>query len=417
METTTELPVLIAGVSRLLKRKKYRPTTLESYHLTWRRIKNYMTAQNITAFTKEVGEAFIKDWFGDRPYDDLNMHEKNYIYYTMVLWYYQLNHTLPPNIKKKPDFVFSGKLGALFNEFLAYKAETCAPSTLRLYRYRLYPLYYDLLRSKQEIATIDGPYLVRYLSRLDMTQKIKEKNRMIEQTGMFLTFLCSKNMLANNKPLYWTSILKPRTIKQPKMPSVYSREEVERLINAIDRSNAPGKRDFAIVLLAARYGLRGSDIMGLRHCNLDWANNRITIVQRKTTKKVELPLSEEVGNAIIDYLKFGRPDVNEPYIFLAARPPFGKLITIHKVITKHMRKADIAYEERKHGPHALRHSLASNLLGLHEPMPVISSILGHSTTASTTPYLRVDFDQLKQCALEVPCVPSSFYTNLYEQAI
>ena len=417
MEATTELSALIAGVFRLLKRKKYRLKTLESYHLTWRHINDYMTAQSISEFTKEVGEAFIKDCFGDRPYNDLTMHERNCIYYTMTLWYYQLNHTLPPNVQKKPDFVFAGKLGALFNAFLEYKSETCSLPTLRLYRYRLYPLYYDLLRSKQEIGTINGPYLVRYLSRLDMTQKIKEKNRMIEQAGMFLRYLCSKNLLSNNKPLYWISILKPRSIKQPKIPSVYSREEVERLINAIDRSNAPGKRDFAIVLLAARYGLRGSDIMGLRHCNLDWANNRITIVQQKTTKKLELPLSEEVGNAIIDYLKFGRPDVNEPYVFLSARPPFGKLITIHMIITKHMRKADISYEERKHGPHALRHSLASNLLRLHEPMPVISSILGHSTTASTMPYLRVDFEQLKQCALEVPIVPSSFYTNFYEQAI
>jgi site-specific recombinase XerC len=79
-----------------------------------------------------------------------------------------------------------------------------------------------------------------------------------------------------------------------------------------------------------------------------------------------------------------------------------------------MRLADIGFEERKHGPHALRHSLASNLLSLNEPMPVISEILGHSNTESTMCYLRVDFMQLKQCALEVPCVPSSFYENLYE---
>jgi site-specific recombinase XerC len=79
-----------------------------------------------------------------------------------------------------------------------------------------------------------------------------------------------------------------------------------------------------------------------------------------------------------------------------------------------MRQADIGYEERKHGPHALRHSLATNLLRSNEPMPVISEILGHSSTESTMCYLRVDFNQLKQCALEVPCVPSSFYENLYE---
>jgi len=79
-----------------------------------------------------------------------------------------------------------------------------------------------------------------------------------------------------------------------------------------------------------------------------------------------------------------------------------------------MRLADIGFQERRHGPHALRHSLANNLLGLNEPMPVISEILGHVSTESTMIYLRVDFNQLKQCTLEVPHVPSTFYDHLYE---
>src|ERR1700744_6307078 len=135
MEVKTNLPALTSRVMTLLKRKKFRPSTLESYQLTWRRIEEYMTGQGITEFTKEVGEAFIKKRFGEQPYDELKMHERNCIYYTLVLWHYQANRTLPASAKKKPDFVFSGKLGALFKEYLAFKAETCAPPTLRLYRY------------------------------------------------------------------------------------------------------------------------------------------------------------------------------------------------------------------------------------------------------------------------------------------
>ena len=233
---------------------------------------------------------------------------------------------------------------------------------------------------------------------------------------VFLRYLCTEKLLQNNREEYWMSILKPRSVRQPKIPSVYSREEVERLIDAIDRGNPQGKRDYAMILLAARYGLRASDIIGLRYCNLDWTNNRIVLLQQKTGKKVELPLSEEVGKAIIEYLKFGRPNVDEPYVFITAMAPYCKLTStgMNITITTYMRQADIGFEERKHGPHALRHSLASNLLSLNEPMPVISEILGHSATESTMCYLRVDFNQLKQCALEVSCVPSSFYENLYE---
>ncbi|WP_025069275.1 tyrosine-type recombinase/integrase [Bacteroides gallinarum] len=78
-----------------------------------------------------------------------------------------------------------------------------------------------------------------------------------------------------------------------------------------------------------------------------------------------------------------------------------------------MRAAGIDSTGRKHGPHALRHSLATNLLGVNEPIPVISEILGHSTAESTTVYTRVNVDMLRQCALDVPFVSSSFYDNLY----
>ena len=103
-------------------------------------------------------------------------------------------------------------------------------------------------------------------------------------------------------------------------------------------------------------------------------------------------------------------------MFVTAIAPYRKLSSagMSRTVSEYMRQADIGFEERKHGSHALRHSLATNLLNLNEPMPVISEILGHTNTESTMYYLRVDFKQLNQCTLDVPCVPSSFYQNLYE---
>jgi hypothetical protein len=110
----------------------------------------------------------------------------------MVLWYYQSNHSLPPNVRKKPDIMFTGKLGIIFQDFINIKSATCESQTVRLYQYRLYQFYYHLQRSKQTLAGIDGPYLVRFLSRLDITQKVKEKKRVIEQTVMFLSYYTVK---------------------------------------------------------------------------------------------------------------------------------------------------------------------------------------------------------------------------------
>ncbi|HXC25345.1 MAG TPA: site-specific integrase [Gemmatimonadaceae bacterium] len=257
--------------------------------------------------------------------------------------------------------------------------------------------------------------MVQYLARLDATRATADKNNILMTIRVFLRFLCAHTLLQDNREEYWMAFVKARSVRHAKIPSVYSREEVERLIRAIDRGNPQGKRDYTIILLAARYGLRVSDIVGLRHCHLDWTHNRIVLLQQKTGKKVEFPLSEEVGHAIIEYLKFGRPAVNDPYIFLTAMAPYGKLSPagVHRAITDYMRQADIGFQERKHGPHALRQSLASNLLRLNTPMPAISEILGHAQTETTRSYLRVDLTQLMQCALDVPCVPASFYDNLY----
>jgi Phage integrase family len=119
----------------------------------------------------------------------------------------------------------------------------------------------------------------------------------------------------------------------------------------------------------------------------------------------------EVGNAIIDYLKYGRPQSNDTHVFICTKPPYTRIYSwsitgsVHKCLVR----AGISIENRKHGPHTLRHSLASRLLERGTIVPVISEVLGHENTESTRYYLRIDLKSMRQCCLEVPMVPSSFY--------
>lgn len=192
--------------------------------------------------------------------------------------------------------------------------------------------------------------------------------------------------------------------QRSKIPSAYPKEDVEALLKSIDRGNPKGKRDYAIILLAARLGLRSQDICDLSFNNLKWEANTIELLQGKTDEPIVLPLLEDVGRAIIDYLKYGRLDYEfTDAIFLRLAPPMGKLQapTLHSIVTEHMRIAGIKTEDgKKHGPHALRHSLASALLEENTPLPVISEILGHRSTASTSVYLKIDVNQLRTCSLE-----------------
>ena len=211
---------------------------------------------------------------------------------------------------------------------------------------------------------------------------------------------------------YSAKLPKYKSIQQTKLPSTYSKEEIEQLLNSVCRGSTTGKRNYAILLLAARLGLRASDIAYLKFAHLDWEQHRLSFHQIKTGRQLSLPILADVGNAIIDYLKYGRPCSPSPYVFLTARPPYGRFTTsnvVTHVVQRAFRKSGITTGTRRFGPHSLRHSLGFELLQRSTALPVISEVLGHKSTESTRYYLRIDLTSMQQCVLQVPQVPCSFY--------
>jgi len=194
------------------------------------------------------------------------------------------------------------------------------------------------------------------------------------------------------------------TNKRERILSFYSIEEIRRIVSAVDRSTSYGKRDFIIVLLAAELGIRSGDILRLKMSDIHWEHDTIEFVQYKTKIFNQLPLLENIKYALIDYLKNGRPESDTEHIFIGIKNG-GRLLTntcIHQVVSKYFQKANIDISERKHGPHAMRHSLASNMLHNNTPMHVIKEVLGHSSINTTQIYLNIDVDTLRKLALEVP---------------
>ena len=187
------------------------------------------------------------------------------------------------------------------------------------------------------------------------------------------------------------------------LPTFYTKDEVDSVINIIDRANPRGKRDYAIVLLAARLGLRASEICNLEFNNINWDENIIEFCQVKTKKLVTLPLLNEIGSSIIDYLKV-RPHTDVKNIFLSISCPYRKMnhYSIYDLVAKYFYLTGIkVHNRKKHGPHSLRFSLATEMLDKSIPIPVIKSILNHESTTTTKRYLKIDFNNLKLCALDV----------------
>ncbi|MCC7574964.1 tyrosine-type recombinase/integrase, partial [Candidatus Woesearchaeota archaeon] len=207
------------------------------------------------------------------------------------------------------------------------------------------------------------------------------------------------------------SIPKQNRYYYPAVPSTWNPEEVKKMLAAIDRGNPRGKRDYAILLLVAKLGIRAGDIKSLKLSDLDWTSRIISIIQEKTKVKVTYPILNDLGWALIDYLKNGRPICDSAYLFIRLCAPyrsFGENANLHNIITKYTREAGIVIsKEKHHGLHSLRHSLASTLLEQGIPLPVISEVLGHVDSRSTAVYLRTGMEGLKACALD----PEEVFTH------
>jgi site-specific recombinase XerD len=189
-----------------------------------------------------------------------------------------------------------------------------------------------------------------------------------------------------------------------KIPTVWTPNDVTRLLAQVNRSSPRGKRDYAILLLAARLGMRVGDIIRLTLDDLRWEHQRIELIQSKTRTPLVLPLLDEVGWALIDYIKYVRPMSEYRQVFLTFTYPYAPFVTydnLHYIITMYRRKAGIQrFQRQPAGMHTLRHSLATQLLNDDTPLQVIAQVLGHASTDATTGYAKVNLPQLRCCPLD-----------------
>lgn len=192
--------------------------------------------------------------------------------------------------------------------------------------------------------------------------------------------------------------------KRERILSFYSGTEVKKVISHVNNTTPKGKRDLLVVLLAAELGIRSGDICRLKLSDIHWERNTIEFIQFKTNVFNQLPLLMNIKFALIDYIKNARPSCQSELLFIGVKNNYQMISAsqMHSIVSKYFSVAGIDISNRKHGPHALRHSLASNLLINNTPMHVIKDVLGHTNLNTTRIYLNIDFTTLRKFALEVP---------------
>lgn len=411
MQLEKNLNTLEEDITAYLFQKGFADSSIYRFHLACRNLRLFMEKSNFDNYSPIVYQRYLEFLTKEKNYDDLPYWDRELIRWAGRINEYHLTGII--QFFKKDDISFSDFFKAPLQTFWEYKATMgLADKTLRDYRHHL--RYFDKFLNEENIRSfheISIQTIIKYSKDVMLAESIEmQKNLAIIR--QLLKFAYQHQWIGADLS---NAVPTPKRTKQPKLPSVYSKEEIEKLLKSVERKSPTGKRDYAMLLLVARLGLRASDICSLTFENLYWEKSLIVLCQVKTGNKLELPIIAEVGEALIDYLKYGRPKTKLPYVFIKNSAPYEKLTSpaIHAVVTRYLRRANIPFEnERKHGPHALRHSLVNTLLQNKIPLPIISGILGHTSSESTKIYMRIDVDSLIQCALEVPPIGNTFYERL-----
>lgn len=405
-----QLPDSFYALLDYLRTKGYAESSVFEYENHARWITKCMQDCGYQSYTQEAYAAVVKQIENGCQYEDLSNLQKRRYHCATVFYEFQQTGAYTFRHKKAVAAIQGGLKTEIDTFMESRKSLLQAEATQKQYHLDL--LRFNIFLEEKEITSVDQittEIVLQYIRERMARFTLPTIRHALTAIRQFLHFLHETGRTEAN-----LSLVVPNCGARPpqKIPSAYSKDEVNRLLEVMDRADPKGKRDYAMILIASRLGLRSSDICQLSFSEIDWKQNRILVKQKKTGVQIELPLLTDVGEAIIDYLKYGRPKSDLPYIFLKHMPPYGVVTSsaFTNAIKTGMSRAGISCDgSRKHGPHALRHSLATRLLEQNIPLPVITGILGHKNPETTKVYLAIDLTSLRRCALEVPEIAPDYY--------
>lgn len=405
--TATEL---IRATRAEMQSTRYTELSMKSTERVWARLEEYLQQRQIEYLSEDVGMKFLLDQYGITGTNGLSTYAQDCLRALNLLFDFQAHQKI--SIRKKSRiYSFPPQFEQNCHDFIEYRKDAGASlGTIEISHLYLerFTKYLDT-HGVEDITSMNSSHVVGFINSSAAFYSIPTMYCIACLLRVFFRHLYDTNQISGNLAL---SVPKVRCDKKSKVPSAYSQEDIQRILESVDRGNPKGKRDYAMMLLAVRLGMRAGDICELTFDSFKWETNTIEIMQAKGGAPLVLPLLNDVGEAVIDYIKYARPAVETNHIFLRLSAPIGRMMapTLHSIVTFHMCKANIAIQEgKKHGPHALRHSLASALLDNNTPMPIISEILGHADSATTSGYLKIDVLHMRDYALDVPPLTSNWF--------
>jgi integrase len=401
------LPALVSGLDAELLRLGYKDSTMVWYRGCWRRMERFFAARGVEEFSLDVAMAWVDEacgFFGKEQAGTLKRTDVYLFRVAQTLEDYAVHGAVLRRYNRSVSKLSGDGAEAVarFQEWLRVAGRSA--STVRAYG-TLAGEFVAFAGTRGGLACCDAATIGAFVATLAGYQA-KTVEQKLCAVRSFLRFASADGLV---DAACVGAVPAARSARQARIPSVWDPGEVARIVEAIDRDNPCGKRDYAIILLIARLGLRGVDVRRLEFADFDWPGSRLLVTQAKTGDRVQLPLLKEVGWAVIDYIRHGRPACDCPQVFVRHTAPIGPFSDqdhLHQILVKHARVAHVPVsDKRRHGMHSLRHSLATRLMEGGTPVEQIADILGHQSVQSTGVYLKSSLGLLSKCALDPDAPP------------
>jgi len=291
----------------------------------------------------------------------------------------------------------------LLEQYLDYaKSErSLAETTLKAHRKYATAFLKDLGDSPAErLQEMSPAFVIAFFTRQSQNKSPHMRRRLQGPLRSFLRFCLQKGHFECDLAAAVPCI---RCYKLSGVPRGICESDALKTLKCIDRTTPTGQRDFAIIQVLHTYGVRSGQLRALRLPDIHWRENRIRFPAHKGGKELIEPLTDDVGESLLDYLRHGRPRVSYPEVFLTAQPPFQPLRTpsaISGIVHTRLNQAGVSNPHK--GSHIFRHAFAMRMLQHGQSLKAVADLLGHRNINTTFIYTKADLQALRQVTLEWP---------------
>jgi site-specific recombinase XerD len=295
-----------------------------------------------------------------------------------------------------PAQVEIDKFATYLREMRGLASQTIANHCLQL---RAFLAFLRVDQRPSQLQKIRPRHVEGFLCQSARTNNRYSLQHVVATVRAFLKWRHAQGLLS--RPLH-LQIDTPRVYRGERLPRALPQAQVQALLQSIDPSDPLGRRDFTLLYLAAAYGLRSGELVRLRLDDIDWRRRSLRILQTKTRQTLQLPLTDEAAQVLIRYLRQARPHTTHRELFLRTLAPRGPMqsTAVREVMARRIRHSGLDLPPC--GTNVLRHSFAMRLLQQGASLKTVGDALGHRDVESTSVYIRLDVDALREVALPVP---------------